>query len=241
MAVVLDDCALIESVLPALLRAFAGNIKELYRTRPWWLVNEALVRGEFISSLLPVLVSQRRSLANLSASDICTEDRVGSADKIDLVCRFSEAVGPLVVEFKGWNIVAKCPDGKAFRASNAAAGYVQAQLVSIRKDARKLASIQTQATRVLVAHAQEALPAELAFRHAGRKRKQPLGFSIAKHVNSAEAFLSWWKDNDDGGSRVELSDLGAAEADMICSSGSKFVLRAFLVGKFNSSGDPDTR
>ena len=209
------------------LNVFVANATKLYASRPWWLINESLVRSELVSAILSFLTPEQCN--ELTPRALCTEDHVGLAKKIDLVCRLPKVTGVelLLVEFKGWNIVTKCPDGIDCQASNASKTAVQTQLKSIRKDARKLARI-TKTTRLIVIHAQTALPADLAIKHAGRKRRQPIDLSIVEQVKSAKDFRDWWCSENNCPPDVDLGDHVGADG-ITCAAGSNFIIRVFEV------------
>lgn len=219
--------------LGQLLDDFGNRVASLFGSRPYWLVDESLVRSELIAALL----AQRHLFPEphaISARHICTEAELGQVAKLDLVARPVQ-MPPIAVELKGWNIVTKFREGSDLvGSSNASAGFVAAQIAAIGSDIMKLGRVLKQrpdAVCLLVVYAQEALDGEGAHRFAGRRRENPLRFTICDFVASAERLRERLEQDFDGQAlEVAFDDFWRSKSVTTCAAGTHFHLMAFRIG-----------
>jgi hypothetical protein len=213
----------------AQISSFDCEVRQLFASRPYWLVQEALVRSAFVDCLLS---GHRDQLPGWDASKVCFEAKHGTKKKLDLVARL-DSDRCLAVEFKGWNIVTKFdPDAKRLGASNAAVRHVNAQFSAIRNDAEKLACVARSAsntTCLLIIYSQNSLGADHASRFAGRKHAKPLPFTISDYVADRQNFLKAAREDMQDELQFDLNDMSPNKSSFSCACGTQFILRIFQV------------
>jgi hypothetical protein len=218
------------------LQAFDSEVRKLFASRPYWLVEEALVRSAFVDCLLN---GRRDQLSGWNASKVCLEAKHGTKNKLDLVARLDND-RCLVAEFKGWNIVTKFdPVTKQIGASNAADGYVRAQFSAICRDAEKLACVARNAPNtecLLIIYSQNSLDAAHASRFAGRKNGKSVRFTISDFVGARQDFLTKAQNDMQDELQFDLNDISPDGSPFLCACGTQFILRIFQV---RPSADPN--
>lgn len=208
---------------------FNRGASKLFSSRPYWLINESIVRSVFIEAALGQL---RQDKKDIDARHICTEATVhGESDedrgesRIDLVVRLPrwdrECRVPLIVEFKGWNIVAKYDDRtKRPKVVNASKKMAEAQWRSIEKDVEKLGRASKEVgTGLMVVYFQHALTKERAEGLAGRPLARANEMTILESIKEAN------KKKEIKDTTVEVF----SSYDVKCEYGTKFSLVTFEV------------
>lgn len=203
--------------LPAIVSDFDRRVRQLYASRPYWLIGEHDVRSAFVAA----------AITKISPTDhweprhACVEYPLGQRAALDFV--FDLAGHRVAVEFKTWNIVTK-PCGDAARSGNANDASAQTQWRSILADAKRLAGFvgaQTVSFTGLVAVCAQHAFGDAHLDLVGPSRKKPIDASIEPMLSPAGL--------QNGASDLSVTECSPHPSPFRCARGTTFSLRIFEV------------